>query len=72
MTIAQLNERANLLASEMDANDEENRVYQSEIDKIYARIDALKSDRKTNGNEDSLCHFPRRNEDVWGVLDRCR
>nr|WP_160327497.1 hypothetical protein [Burkholderia ambifaria] len=43
MTIAQLNERANLLASEMDANDEENRVYQSEIDKIYARIDLLKS-----------------------------
>lgn len=43
MTVEQLKERANLLASEMDANDEENRVYQSEIDKIYARIDALKS-----------------------------
>ncbi|MCA7889979.1 hypothetical protein LGM58_43175 [Burkholderia contaminans] len=43
MTIEQLNERANLLASEMDANDEENRAYQREIDKIYARIDATKS-----------------------------
>lgn len=43
MTIEQLNDRANLLASEMDANDEENRAYQGEIDKIYARIDAWKS-----------------------------
>ncbi len=43
MTIEQLKERAALLASEMDANDEENRAYQSEIDKIYARIDAQKS-----------------------------
>lgn len=43
MTIEQLNERADLLASEMDANDEENRVYQSELDRIYARIDSLKS-----------------------------
>lgn len=43
MTIEQLNARADLLSSEMDANDEENRAYQSEIDKIYARIDAMKS-----------------------------
>jgi len=43
MTMDQLNGRVHLLASEMDANDEENRAYQSEIDKIYARIDAMKS-----------------------------
>ncbi|WP_198172416.1 hypothetical protein [Burkholderia pseudomallei] len=43
MTIEQLSERASLLASEMDANDEENRAHQSEIDKIYARIDELRS-----------------------------
>ncbi|WP_334043577.1 hypothetical protein [Burkholderia ambifaria] len=43
MTFEQLNARADLLSSEMDANDEENRAYQSEINKIYARIDAMKS-----------------------------
>lgn len=43
MTPEQLTERANVLVSEMDANDEENRVMQAELDSIYAKIDALKS-----------------------------
>ncbi|MFM0665001.1 hypothetical protein [Paraburkholderia sediminicola] len=42
MTIEQLNARANMLSSEMDANEEENSAYQSEIDKIYSRIDSMK------------------------------
>ncbi|HEY0843395.1 hypothetical protein [Methylotenera sp.] len=34
--------RINLLSDEIDANEEENRFMQTEIDGLYARIDALK------------------------------
>lgn len=34
--------RVKLLADEMDANDEENRDMQNEIDTLYAKIDAAK------------------------------
>jgi hypothetical protein len=43
MTSEQLAERANVLVPEMDANDDENRVMQAELDSIYAKIDALKA-----------------------------
>ncbi|MBR8427291.1 hypothetical protein [Burkholderia cenocepacia] len=43
MTVEQLNARADLLSSEMDANDVENVAYQNEINAIYARIDVVKS-----------------------------
>ncbi|MCA8050899.1 hypothetical protein [Burkholderia arboris] len=43
MTVEQLNARADLLSSEMDANDDENVAYQNEINAIYARIDVMKS-----------------------------
>ena len=43
MTIEQLNARVDMLSSEMDANDEENRAYQVEMNKVYARIDSMKS-----------------------------
>lgn len=35
--------RIDLLADEMDANDEENRFMQIEIDALYAKIDAAKT-----------------------------
>jgi hypothetical protein len=33
--------RVSLLSDEIDANEEENRVHQEEIDKLYAKIDSL-------------------------------
>ena len=42
MTKEQMLERISVLAAEMDANEEENRVMQAEIDVLYARIGALK------------------------------
>ena len=42
MTEQQLLDRIKLLADEMEANDEENRAMQSEIDTLYAKIDAAK------------------------------
>jgi len=42
LTKQQMLERINLLSSEIDENEEENRFMQTEIDVLYARIDALK------------------------------
>ena len=42
MTDEQMLTRINLLSSEMDANDEENREMQKEINSLYAKIDAKK------------------------------
>lgn len=39
MTVQQMHDRIKLLADEMDANDEENRAMQSEIDLLYTKID---------------------------------
>lgn len=33
--------RISLLSDEIDANEEENQMYQDEIDKLYAKIDSL-------------------------------
>jgi len=40
-TKEQMEERISLLSDEMDANDEENRMMQAEIDALYAKIDTL-------------------------------
>lgn len=42
MTKEQMKTRINLLSDEMDANEEENRAMQAEIDSLYERIDAMK------------------------------
>jgi len=42
MDKAQMLTRISLLSDEMDANDEENKQMQSEIDTLYAKIDAAK------------------------------
>lgn len=42
MTKEQMQDRINLLSDEIDANEEENRTMQAEIDSLYARIDAMK------------------------------
>ncbi|MCW3587417.1 hypothetical protein [Burkholderia cenocepacia] len=44
----QLMERINLLSSEIDANEEENRAMQAEIDSLYARIDAEEANGRLN------------------------
>jgi len=36
-------ERIEILSSEMDANEEENRAMQNEINALYAKIDSLKT-----------------------------
>jgi hypothetical protein len=41
ITKEQMRERIRLLASEINANEEENRDMQAEIDALYAKIDAL-------------------------------
>lgn len=41
MTKEQMEARISVLSEEIDANDEENRLMQSEIDDLYKRIDAL-------------------------------
>jgi hypothetical protein len=41
MTKEQILARISLLSDEMDANEEENRTMQAEIDSLYARVDAL-------------------------------
>lgn len=38
-----MRERIKLLAEEMDANEEENRDMQSEIDSLYAKIDTAEA-----------------------------
>lgn len=43
MTIEQMEARITLLSGEIDANEEENRMMQSEIDGLYMRIEALKT-----------------------------
>ena len=40
-TKEQMEARISVLSDEIDANDEENRMMQSEIDDLYKRIDAL-------------------------------
>jgi chaperonin cofactor prefoldin len=40
-TKEEMEARISLLSDEMDANDEENRAMQAEIDALYAKIDAL-------------------------------
>jgi len=40
-TKEEMQERIRVLSDEMDANDEENRAMQAEIDVLYAKIDAL-------------------------------
>lgn len=40
MTKQEMKDRIELLASEIDANEEENRVMQEEINNLYAKIDA--------------------------------
>jgi hypothetical protein len=41
MTKEQMLARIKLLSGEIDANEDENRQMQAEIDSLYARIDAL-------------------------------
>jgi hypothetical protein len=41
-TIEQMEARISLLSDEIDANEDENRMMQQEIDDLYARIDARK------------------------------
>ncbi|WP_304350829.1 hypothetical protein [Comamonas testosteroni] len=41
MTKEQMEARISLLSDEIDANDEENRMMNSEIEDLYKRIDAL-------------------------------
>ena len=41
MTKEAMQARIRLLSDEMDANDEENRMMQAEIDNLYAMIDKL-------------------------------
>jgi hypothetical protein len=43
MTEEEMRSRISMLAEEMDANDEENRFNQAEIDSLYAKIDAMKT-----------------------------
>jgi len=45
MTEQQMRDRIKLLADEIDANEEENRVMQSEIDTLYAKIDEAKMEK---------------------------
>lgn len=42
MTKDEMLARISVLSDEMDANDEENRTMQAEIDDLYARLDAVK------------------------------
>lgn len=42
-SVSQMRERIKLLAEEMDANEEENRDMQSEIDSLYAKIDTAEA-----------------------------
>lgn len=42
MTEEDMRTRIAMLSAEMDANDEENRLYQEEINILYAKIDAAK------------------------------
>lgn len=44
MTEQEIRERIRDLSDEMDANDEENRLNQDEINKLYAQLDNLKHD----------------------------
>lgn len=41
VTKEEMEARISLLSDEVDANDEENRAMQAEIDALYAKIDAL-------------------------------
>lgn len=41
MTIAEIDARISVLSDEMDANEEENRMMQREIDELYKQRDAL-------------------------------
>jgi pyrroloquinoline quinone (PQQ) biosynthesis protein C len=41
MTKEEIKERISLLSDEMDANDEENRMMQREIDKLYSMLDKM-------------------------------
>ena len=43
MTEQDMKDRISSLGSEMDANEEENRFLQTEIDALYVKIDALKA-----------------------------
>jgi peptidoglycan hydrolase CwlO-like protein len=49
MTIEQMEARITLLSGEIDANEEENRMMQSEIDGLYERIEAQKECNKMEG-----------------------
>lgn len=40
MTKQQLLDRISLLTGEIDANEEENRMMQEEVNQLYARVDA--------------------------------
>ncbi|WP_276323014.1 hypothetical protein [Burkholderia cepacia] len=42
MTKDEMLARISVLSDEMDANDEENRTMQAEIDDLYVRLDAAK------------------------------
>jgi hypothetical protein len=46
MTKEQMLERIHLLSSEIDANEEESRIMQEEINTLYAKIDSDKSSDK--------------------------
>lgn len=41
MTVAEIDARISVLSDEMDANEEENRMIQREIDELYKQRDAL-------------------------------
>jgi hypothetical protein len=49
MTREQMLARISALSDEMDANDEENRMMQAEIDSLYAKVDAMKMTASTQG-----------------------
>lgn len=44
MSREQMRARISLLSGEIDANDEENRMMQAEIDSLYVKLDAMKAE----------------------------
>lgn len=59
MTKEEMLARINLLSDEIDANEEENRAMQAEIDSLYARIDSLPAE--TTCVECGAQHAPGQN-----------
>jgi pyrroloquinoline quinone (PQQ) biosynthesis protein C len=46
MTKEEILQRINVLSNEIDANEEENRFMQTDIDSLYEQLDALRANQK--------------------------